>query len=421
MSLAPTDHRVLALADDLTGAAETAVALRSPSDILLGPRTAPAPPPARGRSVVLDLDSRQLSAAEAAETVRAVTRSAPVDTVLFKKVDSLLRGNLAAEAGAYADGSPGMVIATALPAAGRTVRDGVVHLRDVPLHATRAWQAESRPAPASLQEALGEVPTALVPLATVRGARRALAATLTAHFAQGRHSVCDAETDADLDAIVAATLELDPGVRLLGTGGLAGALGRALGASRAAAVPGPGMPGSPHDTAAFGRNADAHGRPVLVVVGTAEVSAAEQVSHLVAEGAHHIPLTAPELLRGRQRIDLPPDGVTVVRIAGLPSPADSRRLAVALADTVAPAARDSDLVLTGGETARRVLDALRITHLRPVDQIHHGAVRSHAPDGRTVVTRPGSYGAPDSLLRIARSLRPGSARLVPTDPTGVAP
>ncbi|MEU1180130.1 four-carbon acid sugar kinase family protein [Streptomyces sp. NPDC005820] len=406
MSLVSADLRVLALADDLTGAAETAVALRPPADLLLGPVPGRAPLPDRGRALVVDLDSRQLPGADAARAVRAATRSAPTDTLLFKKVDSLLRGNLAAEAAAYADGCRGLVIATALPAAGRTVRDGVVRLRGVPLHATRAWQAESPPVPRSVAEALGDVPTAPVPLSVVRGARHALRDALAAHFAQARHPVCDAETDSDLDAIAAAALELGPGARMLGTGGLASALGRALGVPGTATAP----------PAGGGR-----GRSLLVVVGTAEPSAAEQVSHLVAEGAHHIPLTTHELLRSRRRLDVRAGGVTVVRIVGLPSPAQARRLAAALAETVTEAAHDSDLVLTGGETARRVLDALRVTRLRPVGQIHHGAVLSHAPDGRTVVTRPGSYGESDSLLRIARALRPGSVRHVPTDPTGVTP
>jgi 4-hydroxythreonine-4-phosphate dehydrogenase len=99
----------------------------------------------------------------------------------------------------------------------------------------------------------------------------------------------------------------------------------------------------------------------------------------------------------------------------------ARRLVAALADTVADAAHDCDLVLTGGETARRVLDVLRVTDLRPVGQIHHGAVLSRTPDGRSVVTRPGSYGEADSLRRIVRALRPAPVRHVPTDPTGVAP
>ncbi|MEU6351882.1 four-carbon acid sugar kinase family protein [Streptomyces sp. NPDC047072] len=438
------DRPVLALADDLSGAAETAVALGLPGQVLLGPLSGGLSQAAGAGTVVVDLDSRQLTGEEAGRAVRTVTAQAPEGATLFKKVDSLLRGNLAAEAAAYAEGCAGVVIATALPPARRTVRDGVVRLDGVPLHATAAWQAESRPAPESVAAALGDVPTAPVPLAVVRGGHRALRDALTARIAQGRHPVCDAETDADLDAIARSALELGSSVRLLGTGGLAGAVGRALGRGGGSSVPGasgsagprgigsptpvssgssvPVSPGSlaPPESPAPPSPATTH-RPLLVVVGSAEPSAAQQVTHLVAEGAHHIPLTADDLLRAGRPLVVPPEGVTVVRIAGLLAPGSARRLVAALAETVAASAYDCDLVLTGGETARRVLDALRVSHLRPVGQIHHGAVHSHTPDGRQVVTRPGSYGEADSLLRIVRALRrPASVRPVPTDhPTGV--
>jgi 4-phospho-D-threonate 3-dehydrogenase / 4-phospho-D-erythronate 3-dehydrogenase len=80
-------------------------------------------------------------------------------------------------------------------------------------------------------------------------------------------------------------------------------------------------------------------------------------------------------------------------------------VAVGLAATVAAVVREPvDLVLVGGETARRVLDALGIEVLEPVEAVHHGAVLSRTPDGGTVVTRPGSFGGPDSLVQIARHL-----------------
>jgi D-threonate/D-erythronate kinase len=62
------------------------------------------------------------------------------------------------------------------------------------------------------------------------------------------------------------------------------------------------------------------------------------------------------------------------------------------------------LVLTGGETARAVVDAIGITTLHPVHEIHHGAVESVTTDGRRVVTRPGSFGTADSLVAIVRYL-----------------
>ncbi|WP_326812836.1 four-carbon acid sugar kinase family protein [Streptomyces scopuliridis] len=388
--------RVLALADDLSGAAETAAALRLPGRIVLGP--APAAPPAEGEALVLDLDTRQLPADEAARIVRETVRGAAAGTVLIKKTDSLLRGNLAAEAAAYAQGAAGLVIAPALPVAGRTVRDGVVHLRGTPLHATDAWRAESGPVPPSVSAALGDLRTAVVPLGAVRSARTELTGRLRDLMAAGLRPVCDAETDEDLDAVVAAVLPLGPDVRLMGTGGLAAALGRVLGpVLDGADVPSPREP----------LRSD---RPLLVVVGTAEPTAVAQIAQLTEAGARHTALPAVLLAEVGPPLSFPVDahGITVVSVdnsSGILA-GSARRVVAGLARAVAALPYPADLVLTGGETARRVLDALGVTRLHPVGQIHHGAVHCRTDDGRSVVTRPGSYGDTGSLLRIARALRP---------------
>ncbi|WP_260694921.1 four-carbon acid sugar kinase family protein [Streptomyces sp. IB201691-2A2] len=435
--------RVFALADDLSGAAEVAAALGLRGRIVLGPATAP---PRDGESVVLDLDTRQLAPEDAAGAVRAALAYADGGVVL-KKIDSLLRGNLAAEAAAYATGATGVVIAPALPVAGRTVREGVVNLHGTALHTTDAWRAEPGAAPISVGAALGGVPTRVVPLATVRAPEPTLYDRLRVLVAEGYHPVCDAETDTDLDAIAEAALRFGPGIRLMGTGGLAAALGRRLAEADRAA--GGGLPGrggdrsteadrdrpTGTDTAGPARADDVSpaldgtpSRPLLVVVGTAEPAAIAQIAQLVAVGARHLPLPARTLtdhsarppLNTRTEGGRTPDGITVVSIDGTHAvdPGAARGLAAGLARAVAEAAHDSDLVLTGGETARRVLDALGVRELLPLDQIHHGAVRSRTADGRRVVTRPGSYGDTDSLLRIARALRPG---LAPPSDQPVAP
>ncbi|MEU5612422.1 four-carbon acid sugar kinase family protein [Streptomyces sparsogenes] len=454
-------RRLLAVADDLSGAAETAAGLASRTTrsrvVLVGTAAAPRHP---GEATVLDLDSRRLSAAEAARAVRAALALSPSDdTLVLKKIDSLLRGNIAAEVAALAGGGAGVVVAPALPAAGRAVRGGVVHLGATPLHRTDAWRAEPGPPPRSVPEALGPARTALIPLTAVRASRRTLLSALRAALTEGRVAVCDAETDADLDAVVEAALADGPATRLVGSGGLAAALGRHLaageppGPARAvfeaetsaagavwpatpttqtaqtarrgavAGVAGPGRPpGQGPGAAGPPPPAPAAGpRPLLVVVGTAEPAAAEQIRRLAADGATVVRLPVRDLCADAPSAPaarpLPPlgDGVTVVA----PEPATAgpppdgvtpRRLVRGLARAVAAAVarRDGavDLVLTGGETARRVLDALGVTELHPVGQVHHGAVHLRTPDGRSVVTRPGSFGDADSLRLIVQALRP---------------
>ncbi|MER6142297.1 four-carbon acid sugar kinase family protein [Streptomyces sparsogenes] len=468
-------RRLLAVADDLSGAAETAAGLASRTTrsrvVLVGTAAAPRHP---GEATVLDLDSRQLPAAEAARAVSAALALSPSgDTLVLKKIDSLLRGNIAAEVAALAAAGAGVVVAPALPAAGRAVRGGVVHLGATPLHRTDAWRAEPGPPPRSVPDALGPARTALIPLTAVRASRRTLLSALRAALTEGRVAVCDAETDADLDAVVEAALADGPATRLVGSGGLAAALGRHLAAgeppgpdraifdaetsaadaawreppapqttttqttttttttqttqpTRRGAVAGAGGPGrspgqGPGDAGPPSPTPAAGPRPLLVVVGTAEPSAAEQIRRLAADGATVVRLPARDLCADDPSAPaarpLPPlgDGVTVVA----PEPATAgpppdgvtpRRLVRGLARAVAAAVarRDGavDLVLTGGETARRVLDALGVTELHPVGQVHHGAVHLRTPDGRSVVTRPGSFGDADSLRLIVQALRP---------------
>ncbi|MFE7330360.1 four-carbon acid sugar kinase family protein [Streptomyces sp. NPDC057565] len=386
---------VVALADDLSGAAETACALGGP--VRLSLNAADVAETAAAHDLVVDLDTRHLPPAEAAYVVRTALRAAQAGPprLLYKKVDSQLRGNLAAETAAYAEGAKAVVIAPALPAARRTVTGGVVHVNGVPLHRTDGWRAERASAPRSLPEALSGLPVRTVPLDVVRSEPAALDMEFRRIAASGAHPAPDAETDADLDAVAAAALRLGRGFRLLGSGGLAVALGRALLRPAAATPPPPPARGC---------------TPLLFVVGTAEPGAVAQIARLTALGAHHVPLDPTDLAAGT--VHLPrtaaAPALTVLSIDGSagPRPGAGRALSTALGALAAAYPGHPDLVLTGGETARATLGALGIRGLEPLGEIHHGAVRSRTPDGRHVVTRPGSHGAEDSLLRIAVALRP---------------
>jgi 4-hydroxythreonine-4-phosphate dehydrogenase len=390
----PVPPYVVALADDLSGAAETARALGGP--VRLSLNAADVAEIAATHDLVVDLDTRHLESAEAAYAVRTALRAAQVGPprLLYKKVDSQLRGHLAAEAAVYAEGAEAVVIAPALPAARRTVTGGVVHVNGVPLHRTDGWRAERASAPRSLPEALSGLPVRTVPLDVVRSDPAELDAEFRRIAASGAHPAPDAETDADLGAVAAAALRLGPGFRLLGSGGLAAALGRALVRPAAASPPAPAQDGT----------------PLLFVVGTAEPGAVAQIAHLTALGAHHVSLDPADLAAGTVRLprSAAAPALTVLSIDGSagPHPGTGRTLSTALGALAAAHPGRADLVLTGGETARTTLDALGITELEPLGEIHHGAVHSRTPDGRRVVTRPGSYGAEDSLLRIAVALRP---------------
>jgi len=375
---------VHAIADDLSGAAEIASVLTTRS----GSTTVVLSGPPVGTVCVTDLDARHLPASEVAERVRTTVAATPGARVLVK-LDSLLRGPVAALVGAVGP----VVVAPALPALDRHVIGGAVTVAGQPLAGADAWTTEGRPAPESIAAALAPLPTTAIPLAVVRSP--ALPDTLLAALATAKIPICDSETDADLDAVVAAT---PPRVALAGSGGLAAALGRTL--LRETRT-------DSHPTT------DVH---PLVVVGTAEATAAAQVRALVATGVTEcaVPVAAlladdPEPARAVAAaleagpVVLRPERGAAVR------PEQARLVSAALARLVARVVGPATpLALTGGETARRVLDALGGRTLTPLGSVHHGAVRSRADGGRHVVTRPGSFGGPGSLIEIAAALRGGA-------------
>jgi uncharacterized protein YgbK (DUF1537 family) len=337
---------ITVLADDLSGAAEVAGVFldrATPLSLRLNPFGSLAAPGV----VIVDLNTRAMAHEDAVRAVRTARAQVPAGTLVIKKIDSLLRGHIAAEVAVLAERGP-VVVAAALPALGRTPSRRVV---------------------AEL------LPEELV--------------------ASGRVTICDATTDADLDDIVSEANSV-PGAQLVGTSALAAAVARTL------------PPGSSRTPPA------ASSKTVLTVAGTAEPIAVMQVAALVSDGAAQVTIDARALLH--DKADPEPlqraldRGSAVVTISGVVDPTESRAVSAALGQFIADAQAQHrpDLVLTGGDTARAVVNAIGLDSLRPVHEIHHGAVASVASDGRRVVTRPGSFGDADSLVTIARYLNPRS-------------
>lgn len=400
---------LVVLADDLSGACEAASAalLRTTRiRVHLDASTGAAEPAGRAdpRVVAVDLDTRRADPATVAAAVARVARLVDPLSLLVVKVDSLLRGRPDLLVGAVrvaltGEDRPILVLACpATPALSRTAVGGVVHVGGTPLHHTDLWHAEGRPTPTSVADAVGAAGAPVVTLAVVRGPRDGLVAALAPSRATGV-VVCDAETESDLDALLAAAVAV-PGVRpvLVGAGGIAAAAARSLrpDAEHALAIPEPTTD------------------RVLVVVGSAAPLVGREVDELRATGAAVVDLAVDDLLAGTATVASPARGVTVVRPGpAVVDPASSAALVHALADAVADAAGAAGaLVLTGGETARAVLDRLGTGHLSPVAATG-GAVTARADDGRVVVTRPGSFGGTHSLAAIVSSLTPRA----PKEPT----
>ena len=162
------------------------------------------------------------------------------DLLVYKKIDSTLRGHVGVELAAALEAwrsvrrggpRPVAVCAPAFPAAGRTTLDGMQWLHGKPLHETELWRLHGLQHAASIPEMLqaAGLTTALIPLLTIRSG---------AAFHQALRAsevdvlVCDAENHEDLQAIAAAAVEFRHDSILVGSAGLAHALPDALGLDR---------------------------------------------------------------------------------------------------------------------------------------------------------------------------------------------
>ncbi len=402
------------IADDLSGAADCGIVCTEAglvTLVVLGDWT--TTPDAEVLAV--DADTRGRPQAEAvAETIRLTRRYGQRDRLLFKKLDSTLRGHVGAELAAMLrtrreTGPAVIVMAPAFPGTGRTTVAGMQLLYGTPLQHTEAWQRERMTHRSYIPEMLERagLSTSHLGLADIRGP--GLAQAIVAAALNHDAVVCDAETEADLAAIATASMLLGRGTIWAGSAGLA----RHLPASTGLARPPRLLAVPPVD------------RPILFVVGSLSHVSREQVIQLAAEPGIDVVVVPPAVLRaGPHRVGWTAEstlidasigaGRDVVALLGSEatvSLADGLALSHALADMVTPHAdRIGALVSTGGETARAVLQAFGTNGLQLVGEIELGVPLAVTRGTRQfpVVTKAGAFGRPDTLIHCRAHLRAGS-------------
>ncbi|HET9871915.1 MAG TPA: four-carbon acid sugar kinase family protein [Propionibacteriaceae bacterium] len=372
----PTAPRVLGLvADDLTGAADSAVAFAD-----------------HGWRVILHLHPERLQQQPAVtddddvQTVLAVTtgcRASPdeeaaavtaraVELVrgagaqrLYLKIDSTVRGSVAGQiSGAqHAWSDPGgparAIICPAFPSQGRTVTNGRVQVHGVPLEQTAAATDPITPRHTGdlrviIPGAVSAHPTGQQPLVIV-----------------------DAADDHDLDALAGQLTATPHSTITVGSGGLAAAVARRW------------SPTTPVQTAAS-------------AVGTGRV--------LVAVSSLH-PVTAGQVSRLRSSSDTGPVDVLISGTATTTADEAAADLA-ARVDAALAEHPYSALVIVGGDGAAAILGRVGADHLLIDGAIHPGCpsgiVIGGRADGLRLVTKSGGFGDSDTLRTILTRLRRGS-------------
>ena len=428
--------KVAIIADDLTGANDTGAQFsrRGLSATVLLDLEKKIP---REREVVVfDTDSRSASGQEAFERVARACESikqqeAPPE-IIYKKIDSTLRGNIGAEWDAvYRAFQPDfIVIAPSYPKVGRVMKDGSLFVDGCLLHETATSKDPKNPStrsslPDLLQEQ-SEKPFSLITTGLLRGDR----ARLTERIGQLRrmdipYLLFDAETDDDLESIAALFQGGDYHVIWSGSAGLANALAARFPATEASQA-----------------HANADSDTVMVAVGSVNPASRRQLDYLLqqdhvtgiewnsllalteagrrAEHERVYDLALQALLDRQKHVVLyssaSPATIQSARTQGREHGMDaaqvSNAISRALGNTAARIVKQcgiSKLVLTGGDTARQVIMHLGAGQFELIAEIEAGV-----PVGRLsvhkeihAITKAGGFGGDEALLRAIRVLAGG--------------
>jgi len=330
------------LADDLTGALDSAARFVP----LVGPVPVVWSADAPAGHVAIDSGTRDLDAAAAVAQVEALAPLLAGGAPAFKKIDSLLRGHVAAELAACMRWFDHCVLAPAFPFQGRITRGGRQLLRDGDL-----W----------------------------RDTGVDLAAAL--HASGMRAELCDAPTDADLDAVVTAGRALPGRVLWCGTGGLAGAL------AGTHSAPCPKLP-----------------NPMLALIGSDHAVSVGQCAAL-GDRLHRV--TGPDAAAIAAVGASLETGAAAVCIAlphGTARGAAADHIGACLAALLAALPRPGTLVVTGGETLRDLCRRLGVSRLEVDGEVVPGVPTSRlcggAWDGQRLVSKSGAFGAAGFLAEL---------------------
>jgi uncharacterized protein YgbK (DUF1537 family) len=370
------------VADDLTGATDSAVGfaehgwlveliLRPNDPLSTVPPTDPTP-----TVLAISTESRARSDADAARAtftaVDMLIRSGAQR--LYLKIDSTVRGSIpgqlagALQAWRQVHAGATAVVCPAFPAQRRTVVGGSVLVDGIPVAQTAAGTDPVTPRTVSQLAAI--IPGSTHGTLDQLGTEPIL--------------IVDASTDAELDAL-AREGSAYPSLILVGSGGLAAALGRQWPVPATRPV---GSPGAPALT-------------VLVAVSSLHPVAIDQVDHL----RQHLGDSQLQILTSTSAANV-----------------SAARSAAQLADQVAAELATSSyeaLVLVGGDGAAAILRRVAASRVVVDSMISvgcpSGTIAGGQADGVRLVTKSGGFGDRETLTAIVRGLRDPTAADSSTD------
>ncbi|HSO20765.1 MAG TPA: four-carbon acid sugar kinase family protein [Desulfosarcina sp.] len=413
---------IAVIADDITGAADTgvqfcrAVGPVQMVDAVNGDLTAGA---IRTAGVAVFTNTRHAVAAKAAEVVRLAAEK--IDCLkpglVYKKIDSCLRGNLGAEIDALllATGAAAALVAPAFPHQGRTTVNDRHFINGTPVAETEIGRDPLCPVRESrlsvLLSSQSRMPVGRVDLACIENGSAALLDRVRSLMDDGcRYIAFDAESTRHLDAVAGLAREHFKDILLVGSAGLAGSLARMM----AQALPRPAT-------------AD---RPVvekwLFVCGSASRVLAEQVAMLArSTGWAHKALDPSALADGDAapyrkqpaagREDAGSFGSLILSIEPIFDSGPTRdpdQVVRGLVRTAAELMADMmphGVFLCGGDTAEAFRHRIGASALLIREEILPGLMRGEFVggqyDGLPVVTKAGAFGHAETLNQLIHTLK----------------
>ncbi|MDR1935317.1 MAG: hypothetical protein LBS49_07020 [Candidatus Accumulibacter sp.] len=404
--------RIAILADDMTGAGDTAVQFaerRWPSYLQ---RADELPPLPAVSALARSLNTRALPGRAAASLTEAATKAMleAGTSRLYLKVDSTMRGSVAAQLEgalrAWRELHPRsfVVLCPAYPAMGRTIDRGRLWVNGVALEDSPAGTDPVTPMRSSLFSEL--VPgSAVVPEGTAAWLLQAVRAAARKHDIV----VVEASSEATLDALSEVIAQLGPEALPAGSAGLALALAKAWRPRGGSAAENPGI--------------KVDGTILILRTSANEVSRRQVCRVIEAWPGGDLPRLAPEASdlsseksardwAGRLRIAAPGPRILILevpaeRIDGEPLVAASQRIARGMAsavEAIAARAGVEALVLIGGDGVDATLAALGVKYLRVMRRVVEGVpvCEAFGASGQRmiVVTKAGGFGDEDTLLAV---------------------
>jgi uncharacterized protein YgbK (DUF1537 family) len=371
------------LADDLSGALDAAAAFHHAGQrvtIALSLDAWPAGARA-GEVVAFTTETRNSTPAAAMEAVtRAIAHGhARGSRLVYKKIDSTLRGPVAAELAALEAALPAtrILFTPANPAVGRTVRAGILRVHGVPLAETE----------------FGRDPVMPVRESEIR--------RLLGDAASPRVTIADAETEQDLVAAVAGIAAAGEPWVAVGSGALA----RPVAANRC-------RERAPADR--WVAEAAIAG-PMLFVCGSAHPVNRLQAARLEREhgvATHSVSITDRAGAVAAAAADIAKSGAATLMIQD--TRADSR----AALETITKAAGEviartqaRRIFATGGETAFALCRALEISELTFSAELEPGLSLSRAQTRAGEILfaiKPGAFGSEETWERAWRAVQSDS-------------